>query len=401
MNYILGEENSRLTDKYKVCVLIHLHYEDTICKYEKYIESIPESIDILFTYSNVQVYQQLIKIASKLKNRILWIEKENRGRDISAWLVAAREQLLKYDIVCIIHDKKSKERILEHDTDEWIYSLWENTLSSERYIENIISVFESNSEVGILTPPLYLGEFISSEYMDQWGHDYPHIVELFEKTDVRKIPSNKSFIKTFGTVFWARTTAIKKLLSYKWEYEDFDEEPLPSDGTISHAIERSICFYAEDAGYETHTIMTKRYADVHMQRLQEALQCSLDVISMNLGCKNFFEIKNYEKCRQGIKAFCSKYKKIYIYGAGAYGKACLKMLRVMNICPEAFIVSSDEHGARQMDDIKIIGLNNCELNDDVGIIVATSDQYRVEILKALKEKAVDENGIYLYSHGKR
>ena len=51
--------------------------------------------------------------------------------------------------------------------------------------------------------------------------------------------------------------------------------------------------------------------------------------------------------------------------------------------------------------IKIIGLNNCELYDDVGIFVATSDQYRVEILKALKEKAVDENGIYLYSHGKR
>lgn len=400
MNFIIDGEDIKLENKYKVCVLIHLYYEDTIHEYEKYIKNIPENIDILFTYSNIKVYQQLVRLVSKAKNKIFWIDKKNHGRDISAWLVAARTQLLQYDVVCVVHDKKSKNKMLEHDTDEWIYSLWENTLSSKQYIENIISVFEGNSKIGILTPPLYLGEFVTSEYINQWGLDYPYIVELFERTDVKTIPSYNSFIKSFGTVFWARTDAIKKLLNYKWKYEDFDEEPLPDDGTLSHAIERSICFYAEDAGYESHTVMTKQYADIHIQRLQDVLFCSLNAISMNLGCKYVSEIKNYGEYKQEIKIFCSKYKKIYIYGAGAYGKACLSILRIINVCPEAFIVSSDKNDERQIESVRIIGIQDCDLNDDVGIIVASSNLYRSEMLDALREKEVHENNIYIYKHDK-
>lgn len=400
MNFILDGEDIKLENKYKVCVLIHLYYEDTIHEYEKYIKNIPENIDILFTYSNIKVYQQLVRLVSKAKNKIFWIDKKNHGRDISAWLVAARTQLLQYDVVCVVHDKKSKNKMLEHDTDEWIYSLWENTLSSKQYIENIISVFESNSEIGILTPPLYLGKFVTSEYLNQWGDNYPYIVELLKKTDVKTIPTNNSFIKSFGTVFWARTDAIKKLLNYKWRYEDFDEEPLPNDGTLSHAIERSLCFYAEDAGYESHTIMTKQYADIHIQRLQDVLLCSLATISVNLGCKYVSEIKNYEERKQEMKTFCCKYKKIYIYGAGAYGKDCLRTLRIINVCPEAFIVSSHGNAERRIESVRIIGLRDCDLNDEVGIIVASSNQYRSEMLDALRKREVHQNNIYIYEHEK-
>ncbi|NBH19789.1 rhamnan synthesis protein F, partial [Clostridiaceae bacterium] len=45
---------------------------------------------------------------------------------------------------------------------------------------------------------------------------------------------------TLGTVFWARSDALEKILKKEWKYEDFDEEPLKDDGTISHVIERII-----------------------------------------------------------------------------------------------------------------------------------------------------------------
>ena len=38
MNFILDGEDIKLENKYKVCVLIHLYYEDTIHEYEKYIK---------------------------------------------------------------------------------------------------------------------------------------------------------------------------------------------------------------------------------------------------------------------------------------------------------------------------------------------------------------------------
>ena len=143
MNYILSAEKNRIKNMYRICVLIHLHYDDKIYQYEKYIKNIPEQIDILITYSNPKIYQQMKTIASGMRNNFILIEKKNRGRDISALLVAAREKILEYDIICFLHDKKSKDVMLQKDTDEWIYSLWENSLSSKEYIENIISIFEN------------------------------------------------------------------------------------------------------------------------------------------------------------------------------------------------------------------------------------------------------------------
>lgn len=397
MNYILSAEKNRIKNMYRICVLIHLHYDDKIYQYEKYIKNIPEQIDILITYSNPKIYQQMKTIASGMRNNFILIEKKNRGRDISALLVAAREKILEYDIICFLHDKKSKDVMLQKDTDEWIYSLWENSLSSKEYIENIISIFENNGRVGVLTPPLYFGNVFSAEYIDQWGDNYDILKELLIETGVERIPTNKSFIKSFGTVFWARTDALRKLLKKDWQYEDFDEEPLAIDGTISHAIERGICFYAEDVGYECHTVMTKQYADFRMQQMQNALINVFEVIIKNLGCKNLSEIKNYEQQKNDIRAFCCKYKKIYIYGAGVYGKDCLKILRVVNICPNAFLVSSKGDSVSEIDKVQIIELQECEIDNETGIIVAVSMEYRREILKKLVDK-IKVDDIYIYKH---
>lgn len=397
MNYILSSKNVKIKNKYRICVLIHLHYDDSVNKYRNYIKNIPEHIDILISYSNLEVFYQMQNIASEVKNKFIYIEKKNRGRDISALLVAAKKELLKYDIICFVHDKKSKNEIMKKDTEEWAYSLWENTLSSKEYIENVVSIFENDNRVGVLVPPLYFGEYFLAEYINQWGNNYNILVELLKETGVTKIPSKDSIIKAFGTVFWARTNALRKLFNRKWKYEDFDEEPLSIDGTISHAIERSICFYAEDVGYECHTIMTKQYADVRMQQMQNALFYSFDIISRNLGCKNLFEIKNYEKQKKDMREFCSRFNKVYIYGAGIYGKDCLKILQIINIRPSAFVVSSKKNYVSKIADIQVVELQKCELDGDTGIIVAVSKKNRSEILDMLTDK-IKQNNIYIYTH---
>lgn len=47
-------------------------------------------------------------------------------------------------------------------------------------------------------------------------------------------------------MFWARSDAVRSLLSLPLTYEDFPDEPLPPDGTIAHALERLILVLASN-----------------------------------------------------------------------------------------------------------------------------------------------------------
>ena len=44
----------------------------------------------------------------------------------------------------------------------------------------------------------------------------------------------KSFNFPNGSMFWARSEAIKPLIELNLNWNDFPEEPLPIDGTLPH-----------------------------------------------------------------------------------------------------------------------------------------------------------------------
>jgi len=43
-----------------------------------------------------------------------------------------------------------------------------------------------------------------------------------------------------GTMFWARSEAMKPLIHLNLQWEDYPEEPIPIDGSMLHALERII-----------------------------------------------------------------------------------------------------------------------------------------------------------------
>ena len=43
-----------------------------------------------------------------------------------------------------------------------------------------------------------------------------------------------------GTMFWARGDYLAPMFSMKLDFKDFPEEPIGDDGTIAHALERSL-----------------------------------------------------------------------------------------------------------------------------------------------------------------
>ena len=331
-----------------------------------------------------------------MKN-IQFIYKKNRGRDISALLVAARDILLSYDYICFVHDKKEKNMIRKNDTKKWIYSLWENMLSSKYYIQNIIYTFEKKDNIGILVPPHLISEKINQIYTNQWCNDYELTVKLSNELNLKcDIDKDKSPI-TLGTVFWARTIALKKLLNKKWKYEDFDEEPLADDGTISHAVERIFAFVAQDARYLTGWVMTDEFAAKYIDTMQDALKKAFKVLDENMGIKYVEETETYKAEQERLIKFINQNKRTYIYGAGGYGITCYKILKSADIKINGFIVTHLEKAIKTVNDLSVYQIDQLVLTEEDGIIVAVSEKYEKNILDYLEKiKKIKKGKITAY-----
>ena len=105
---------------------------------------------------------------------------------------------------------------------------------------------------------------------------------------------------------------------------------------------------------------------------------------------NVAPVKNMKELSEvsRIEKFYNRFNYIYLYGAGKVGKRCLQLMRRINCEPNGFIVSQKEGCKEEIEDIPIIGIEQLDVTDEVGIIVTVGDCYKEEIEKMIKSKGI-------------
>ena len=385
--YILPKEgqgiyvDSVLTDA--VAVVVNLYYPDLVSWYMEYLNKVPKEIDVYVISSNAVVSEEVKK---HQRRDMFFLGKENRGRDVSALLVAFRKYVKRYEYICFLHDKKANYSGSEKDARLWNYNLWENTISSPGYIGEVLQLFLEKPDLGLLVPPEPFGEYYVAWAGNGWAQNFRNTVELAEKLSLNCAFDEIKSPIAYGTVFWAKTDCLMKLLEYEWKYEDFSEEPLAPDGTISHAIERILPYVAQDAGGKTATIMTTSYAEELLLSVQDSMKKMQAVLSEELNIHCMHQLYTRKQREERVKSFCGKVSRIFIYGAGQYGKSMLKELLRQNIRPEGFVVSDGRRTDTQMQGYPVMEIGELGSDEQIGIIVATHYRYVKEIKSALRER---------------
>lgn len=264
-------------------IAAHLYYEDLMPVCVKYLCNAPEDISLVVTVGNEKkqkIVEDLFRqIGRKAEVRIV----DNRGRDLSALFVGCADLFQKYKYLCFIHDKKSfrvGEPISMGTT--FFNLLWNNMFYSGAFVKNILAVFESNLNLGILTPPHpYHGEYSNLLFIQKFWSSlcFDKTVELAENLGINKDLISLDYAPlAIGSVFWCRTEALKKITDKGWKVEDFPEEPMAFDGTISHALERILPFAAQASDFYTGWVMTDDFAK---DELENFLHYSLDTSNDN------------------------------------------------------------------------------------------------------------------------
>ncbi len=166
----------------------------------------------------------------------------NRGRDIAPLLCEFASELLKNDIICHVHSKQSPHNLNKQD---WRRQLLHGLLANEEHTLAILSLLRDNKTLGMIFPEYHW----SLKEQIHWGGNFQQSSQLLSRCGWN---ANMNSLTLFpaGSMFWARSEALKPLLQIQWKYEDFEEELGQVDGTLAHAVERCLGEIVVRNGYK-------------------------------------------------------------------------------------------------------------------------------------------------------
>lgn len=167
----------------------------------------------------------------------------NRGRDLGPFFTGFRDSLLSYEVVGHFHTKQSRHAPSSY-VKKWAAFLQKNLIGDRGQMGDIIlSRFATDPMIGFVYP--------DDPIIVKWLENYPNGKALLERMGLPVPEEQRFFNFPVGSMFWARTAALKPLFELGLGWEDYPEEPIPQDGTILHAMERLLGVIPGLCGYRT------------------------------------------------------------------------------------------------------------------------------------------------------
>ncbi|WP_266169947.1 rhamnan synthesis F family protein [Dyella subtropica] len=230
--------------EFSIGVMAHVFYPDLLEELAGYLTRIPLPYTLMVSVvddaarAQAEASLSALPRLSALHVRIV----PNRGRDIAPLLVTFREEILALDLICHVHTKKSLYG--GQDQFGWRGHLFESLLGSPERLSWIFGMFQANPQLGIVYPESYAN-------VPLWGHTWLSNAEWgrrlaeqlgfdIDTADYLDFPA--------GSMFWARTRALRPLFNLGLRMDSFPPELGQIDGTLQHAIERMLCLVTRHQG---------------------------------------------------------------------------------------------------------------------------------------------------------
>lgn len=263
----------------KVAIVAHIYYVDMWEEIKPYLDRIPLDFDLFIstaTKDNKKELEELIQNDYPKIKSVVRVVEQNRGRDMSSLFITFKDicSTDEYDFVCRMHSKKSPQNganaalhFKEHMLD--------NILASPAYIVDVLDLMNQES-IGLVIPPVVHIGYPTLGHA-WFTNRYPATVWA-EKLGIKTPFDDNTPIAAYGTMFWFKPAALRKMFTYDFKWEDFNQEPAHNDGGLAHVLERLIAYASADAGYEVFCVMNSRSAEknyVHLETKMIALMSQL------------------------------------------------------------------------------------------------------------------------------
>jgi len=211
-----------------VCAIVHVFYIDIFEYIMERLNEIKFPHVRLIVTTHRDKYELVLKEVKKFNINCEVVVVENRGRDILPFLESLKK-VSSDELILKLHTKKSPHR---SDGEQWGRELIDS-LTDSSSLKNGFNAFKDNNRLGMIIADghaLSLGDRI-----DENKEKFNLLVEQLNLSQQSLI---EGAIFPAGSMFLARSEAIRAILNLNLDLNSFECEEGQVDGTLAHAVER-------------------------------------------------------------------------------------------------------------------------------------------------------------------
>jgi lipopolysaccharide biosynthesis protein len=225
-----------------IAVIAHLFHAELAGEIRRYLDAMPVRADLFVSTDSEAKRAAILEAFSGWDRGAIEVRlAANRGRDIAPKLIAFRDVYDRHPIVLHLHGKVSS-----HDSNLrlWRYFIYETLLGGPEVVASILRAFAADPGLGLVAPQ----HFYPVRESISWGGNLDLAQGLARRMGIALDPEAPMDFPS-GSMFWARSAALKPLLDLCLTPDDFPEESGQQDHTLAHAIERLYVFVCVAAGF--------------------------------------------------------------------------------------------------------------------------------------------------------
>ncbi|WP_232831610.1 rhamnan synthesis F family protein [Pseudogemmobacter bohemicus] len=220
--------------KRPVGVFLHLYYDDLAPVFAERLRRIAVPLSL---YVSTDTAEKAARIRDHLPGAEIRVF-ANRGRDIWPKLYGFASAYAAHDLVLHLHGKRSPH---SDRLDDWLAHILDCLVGSGAEVNRILSFFEKIPTLGMVVPITFRAVLGAAH----WGCNRDIARELARRMALPgaspdALPDDNSLRFPVGSMFWARSAAIRPLLDLGLGQEAFAPEAGQVDATLAHAIERML-----------------------------------------------------------------------------------------------------------------------------------------------------------------
>lgn len=285
------------------------------------------------------------------------------------------------ELLCYVSDYEYDWKT-RHVSKSNTYAVIDNLIESAEMVRGVKEDFGRNPCLGVLLAP---EPYIGAECLHLggvWsGNRYHDVRKLYDILGLTVPLEERKWQISGGSSFWCRMDIVKELRKYKEGILS-----MPGPGEAGGGLAGILPYLAQQHTYYSGISLSGRQAGVEYVNYREIMRSMLEVyreedVTIDFPLEYIGGVKQ-------INDFCEGYEKIYIYGAGDYGRKVLNSLKRHREKIAGFVVSSPQSGREEFGGYPVIGRNEMSIDANVGVIIAMSAEKQQPVWRALKEMNV-------------
>lgn len=238
-------------------VHLHLHYPALLEEMTQWLSNVPFAFHLYVSLGEAfDVPETHARLQAALPRATLDVRCfPNRGRDLAPFVAGFGEALLTHEYLAHIHGKRSPHSVYKTD---WRRQLLANLMGHEHTVRGIFRCLQADTALGMVFPIYHH----SLEGAISWGLNDEVAQGLGERLGLR-ISAERMMLFPAGSMFWARSAALRQLLGAGLTFDDFPAESGQVDATPAHALERLFGEIVYAGGYHVLQTRSERHYTDH------------------------------------------------------------------------------------------------------------------------------------------